>query len=254
VVTPSWGIHPSSTIDSGGNGSRVKPGTTVVFVLPIQLSNSPRDAHPRVVLAKARTHSHGSSWLRRAGHPHFFNNRQRWKWVPGQARDDSRVCSSDSNVKQRREYTSALSRRDAPELWVTFTLLSAEGAGKAGCALHPRSRVQNCAKKRTRAYRFSGNTPAFPARWVTAYFELSPVTGLFATVALRNLPPKLDASIGAPGPHDFTVRNSAVRRARDLRAGAAPSTASRPAFVTTRDPPLVRVRWGELVQLICPTV
>jgi hypothetical protein len=40
-----------------------------------------------------------------------------------------------------------------------------EGAGNAGCALHPRSRVQNCAKKRTRAYRFSGNTPASPAQW-----------------------------------------------------------------------------------------
>ena len=41
-----------------------------------------------------------------------------------------------------------------------------EGAGKTGCALHPRSRVQ-CAfkEKRTRAYRFSGNTPAFPAQW-----------------------------------------------------------------------------------------
>ena len=41
-----------------------------------------------------------------------------------------------------------------------------EGAGNAGCALHPRSRVQNCAKKRTRAYRFSGCTPAFPAQWL----------------------------------------------------------------------------------------
>jgi hypothetical protein len=41
----------------------------------------------------------------------------------------------------------------------------AEGAGKAGCALHPRSRVQDCAKKRTRAYRFSGGSPAFPAQW-----------------------------------------------------------------------------------------
>src|SRR6266478_1108135 len=44
--------------------------------------------------------------------------------------------------------------------------LQKEGAGNAGCALHPRSRVQNCAKRRTRAYRFSGNTPAFPAQWL----------------------------------------------------------------------------------------
>jgi hypothetical protein len=33
-------------------------------------------------------------------------------------------------------------------------------------------------EKRTRAYRFSGGNPAFPARWVTVYFALSPVTGL----------------------------------------------------------------------------
>src|SRR6202790_4681978 len=54
-----------------------------------------------------------------------------------------------------------------------------EGAGKAGCALHPRSRVQNAYRKRTRAYRFSGGNPTFPARWFTAYFALSPATGLF---------------------------------------------------------------------------
>src|SRR5260370_28675704 len=43
----------------------------------------------------------------------------------------------------------------------TTLFRSKEGAGNAGCALHPRSRVQNCAKKRTRAYRFSGGNPAY---------------------------------------------------------------------------------------------
>src|ERR1700716_2276976 len=41
-----------------------------------------------------------------------------------------------------------------------------EGAGNAGCALHPRSRVQKVRIWRTRAYRFSGNTPASPAQWL----------------------------------------------------------------------------------------
>jgi len=41
-----------------------------------------------------------------------------------------------------------------------------EGAEKTGCALHPRSRVQDAQSKRTRAYRFSGEHPAFPARWL----------------------------------------------------------------------------------------
>src|SRR6266478_1179655 len=47
-----------------------------------------------------------------------------------------------------------------------------------------RGLVCKCAKrKRTRAYRCSRDIPAFPARWFTAYFELSPVNGFLATVA-----------------------------------------------------------------------
>jgi hypothetical protein len=38
-------------------------------------------------------------------------------------------------------------------------------------------------KKRTRAYRFSGEHPAFPAQWFTTYFALSLVTGFLATIA-----------------------------------------------------------------------
>ena len=52
--------------------------------------------------------------------------------------------------------------------------LQSEGAGNAGGALHPRSRVQDCAKKRTRAYRFSGGTPAFPARWLYGLWRALP--------------------------------------------------------------------------------
>ena len=50
--------------------------------------------------------------------------------------------------------------------FVQKALENMEGAGKTGCALHPRSRVQvHVERKRTRAYRFSGSTPAFPAQW-----------------------------------------------------------------------------------------
>src|SRR6202795_1357390 len=81
-----------------------------------------------------------------------------------------------------------------------------EGAGKAGCALHPRSRVHECTKKRTRAYRSSGGNPAFPAQWVTAYFVLSSVTGLSCHRRPRDICRELDASVGASGPHGFAVR------------------------------------------------
>src|ERR1700692_162922 len=56
---------------------------------------------------------------------------------------------------------------------------------------------------------------------LTAYFALSPVTGLFCHRRLRiwfcpsPVGPtqlrKLDASIGASGPHDFAVRNNISR-------------------------------------------
>src|SRR3954469_7190570 len=60
--------------------------------------------------------------------------------------------------------------RDLAACWTrglpsNFHPLQSEGAGKTGGALHPRSRVQDWVKKRTRAYRFSGGSPAFPAQW-----------------------------------------------------------------------------------------
>ena len=74
---------------------------------------------------------------------------------------------------------SAFSRRDAPELCVDcHPLKEQEGAGKAGCALHPRSRVQKCTKKTHTSIQVQRRHPAFPAQWFTAYSVLSPVTGL----------------------------------------------------------------------------
>ena len=90
-----------------------------------------------------------------------------------------------------------------PEFCVTSTLFSEQRAqGKPG-ARCTRGLVCNlCEGKRTRAYRSSGGNPAFPARWFTAYFGLSPVTGLLPPSSLRSLLlAKLSASTGAPGPH-----------------------------------------------------
>jgi hypothetical protein len=149
---------------------------------------------------------------------------------PGRARDDV-GASFRFSCQTASGHAFALSRRDA--MRPSFASMATpfkerEGAGKAGCTLHPRSRVHQRTKKRTRAYRSSGGIPAFPARWVTAYFALSPVTGFLATVIPEKLvSQELDASIGAPGPHGFTVREACVRRpphptARSWRSRAAP--------------------------------
>jgi len=85
--------------------------------------------------------------------------------------------------------------------------LKLEGAGKTGCALHPRSRVPNA---QTNAHEHTGSAGTLrPSlrNGFTAYFVLSPVNGSFATVALERLASQeLDASTAASGPHDFAVR------------------------------------------------
>jgi hypothetical protein len=97
-----------------------------------------------------------------------------------------------------------------------------EGAGNAGCALHPRSRVQRVERKRTRAYRFSGGDPTFPAQWLYDLYRALPgVSGFLASVAFRKLalwpgwafaPPKdLTPTTEASEPHDFAVRLSTAR-------------------------------------------
>src|SRR3954452_20421994 len=51
-----------------------------------------------------------------------------------------------------------------PRFAIQFPPSPMEGAGKTGCALHPRSRVHVVREMRTRAYRSSGEHPAFPAQ------------------------------------------------------------------------------------------
>jgi hypothetical protein len=59
-----------------------------------------------------------------------------------------------------------------------------EGAGKTGCALHPRSRAQTAHSKNAHEHTGSAESIRPSLRnGFTAYFVLSPVTGFLATVA-----------------------------------------------------------------------
>ena len=86
-----------------------------------------------------------------------------------------------------------------------------------------------------RRHRITSGIPH--AMVLTAYFELSPVTGLFCHRRFVEDSTKLDASVGASGPHDFAVRLGAARL-------AAPSRPLHPApnVRDDRDTPLLRVR------------
>jgi len=65
----------------------------------------------------------------------------------------------------------------ASELCMTLSLERREGAGNAGCTLHPRSRVQSCAKKCAHEHTGSAEAVRHSLRnGLTAYAVLSPAT------------------------------------------------------------------------------
>jgi hypothetical protein len=68
---------------------------------------------------------------------------------------------------------------------------------------------------------------------LTAYVALSPVTGLFCHRRLQITICELDASVGASGPHDFTIRVRIARLAI-CRVHRIPHSTS----VDDRDTPL----------------
>ena len=116
----------------------------------------------------------------------------------------------DSNFKQ----PAAFSRHAAPEFCKIIRPIKKEGAGKTGCALHPRSHVQKCSRKTHTSIQVQRKQSGLPCAMVlTAYSALSSVTGLSchrrSQEALASR--ELDTSVGVSGPHDFAVRKLRVR-------------------------------------------
>jgi hypothetical protein len=128
--------------------------------------------------------------------------------------------------------TSAFSRRDPPELCVVFhprKLQRAQGKPGARCT---RGLVCKMHKRiRTRAYRFSGGIPAFPAQWFTAYSVLSPVNGLCCHRRCAGIPRNLTP---ASRRQDHTISPSA---SVPFVNGTSASTASHRTFVTIASRP-----------------
>src|SRR5215207_436034 len=91
-----------------------------------------------------------------------------------------------------------------------------EGAGNAGCTLHPRSRVPRIAHWLHTSIQGSGNTPTSPAQWLYGLLRALPGgAGLLSPSPCEKRPARLDASIAASGPHDLAVRFGVfVRHAR----------------------------------------
>src|ERR1700737_2886185 len=105
-----------------------------------------------------------------------------------------------------------------------------------------------CKSKKTHELVTTGTTPStgIPCAMVlTVSFVLSPVTGLFCHRRLRNSFRKLDASVGASGPHDFAVRFG-VTRQRHRRVHRIPH----PTSVTIAKRPSCGCRMAGMLLLI----
>src|SRR5882672_1379591 len=92
-----------------------------------------------------------------------------------------------SGARERCLVADTRSRpRDAKRPSRCIYLPPLEGVGNAGCPLHPRPRVHLVVVERTRVTTSTPESPDVPARnGFTAYFVLSPVTGLFCHRRLR---------------------------------------------------------------------
>src|SRR5258708_2508118 len=94
------------------------------------------------------------------------------------------------------KHNTAFSRRDAPEVFLIVSPHKKEGAGKTGCALHPRSRVRFAHNKMHTSIQGSGEHPAFPAQWLYGLWRdlpgeraFLPPSSLIGVWPFRNLTP-----------------------------------------------------------------
>src|SRR4051794_25390898 len=75
-----------------------------------------------------------------------------------------------------------LPQRHAPgALPENLTLQKSKGAGKTGCAPHPRSRAQCCRGMLRPSKQVWRKPPAFPAQWLYGLYVIALVTLLFVT-------------------------------------------------------------------------
>ena len=108
----------------------------------------------------------------------------------------------------------------APELLYASPSELKEGAGNAGCPMHPQPRVRLVVGVCTRVFTAEApDTSGIPHAMVLTAYTCSPRgPGSFAPVIPEKLASQeLNASVGAPGPHAFAVRVIVARLATPRR-------------------------------------
>jgi hypothetical protein len=133
-------------------------------------------------------------------------------------RPPSRTMTTGANFK----HTSTFPRRNRARVVVRNALEKkrAQGMPGARCA---RSRAWCVVNTRVSHHGHTGTTRHSPRNGFNGCFALSPVTGLFCHRHRRNYFRQLDTSVGASGPHDFTVRLNTARLRRIRVHGTRPA-------------------------------
>jgi hypothetical protein len=162
--------------------------------------------------------------------------------IEPQGRLDCFVASAPRNDARSHSFAFSRAAR-APSYVINLPYPpKKEGAGKAGCALHPRSRVQTCAKNTHTSIQVQRRQSDFPCAVVLRLIRDLPGDRACLTPSPRGLkvlsarlgfpkPPRdLTPTAEASGPHDFAVRDNAVRQ----RAPANRSRETRPAITGAR--------------------
>jgi hypothetical protein len=152
-----------------------------------------------------------------------------------------------------RKQVSAFPRRVAPELCLNDppkegVALPQGGSGECRVPVAPAASCAKCSKAHELVTTVAPGSPGIPARdGFNGCFALSPVTGLVCHRHRRDAKHhrQLDASVGASGPHDFTVR--AQRHSSfDMPRPSHPS----PTSVTIAKRPFVWAGMARDVQVI----
>src|SRR5439155_1131128 len=134
--------------------------------------------------------------------------------------------------------------------------LKSEGAGNAGCALHPRSRVPKIAHWAHTSIQGSGNTPTSPAQWLYGLLRALPGERAFLPpsplrrLLLKSLTPASRRQDHTTSPYALAF-SSGAKNAPDAKA----STASRaPRVVTIMIRPSCGRETGAVIILISRNV
>jgi hypothetical protein len=100
-------------------------------------------------------------------------------------------------------------------------------------------------------HRYSRDIPAFPAQWFYGLLRALPgERRLLSPLPHQHRPARIDATVAAPGPHDFAVRGALSSGAHAPEIAA--SIATRATFRDDREASLMAARAGRTSAIDLP--